>query len=211
MEIRMTEPEVATRIAETGITANQLSGRAIGAIFFSAFGALWIGLAFYAKEIFTADRIIGVVSILAGLLLAAFWLIRQSRRFPKLPENKAMSRAFNRINGAQWIAVFVISFAFSRLHLEAYVLSAITAIVGIHMFPLAKLFRYPLHNLTGAALVAWASASVLFVPVEHLQGTTAIGTGILLWISAAVTLALAAKLALQPAAAQPTSQNSLCS
>ncbi len=203
MEFRMT-------MTEPGITANQLSGRAIGAIFFSGFGALWITLALYVKEILTVYRILGVASILAGLLLAAFWLIGQSRRFPKLPENKAVSRAFNRINGAQWVAVFVVCFAFGRLHLEAYMLSAITAIVGIHMFPLAKLFRYPLHNLTGAALVTWASASVLFVPVEQLQGATAIGTGILLWISAAITLALASKLAMQPAAAQPTGQNSLC-
>lgn len=203
MEFRMT-------MTEPRITANQLSGRATGAIFFSGFGALWIVLALYVREILTVDRILSVVAVLAALLLSAFWLIRQSRRFSRLPENKAMSRAFNRINGAQWIAVFVVCFAFGRLHLEAYMLSAITAIVGVHMFPLAKLFRYPQHNLTGAALVAWASASVLFVPVEHLQGTTAIGTGILLWVSAAVTLALAAKLAMQPAAAQPTGQNSLC-
>ena len=203
---RMSKPQVT----ETGITANQLSGRAIGAIFFSGFGALWITLALYVKEILTVDRIIGVAATLAALLLTAFWLIRQSQRFPRLPENKAMCRAFHRINGAQWIAVFVVSFSFARLHLDAYVLSAITAIVGIHMFPLAKLFRYPLHNLTGAALVAWASASVLVVPVEHLQGVTAIGTGILLWISAAVTLALASKLAMQSTAVQSASQNSLC-
>jgi hypothetical protein len=60
------------------------------------------------------------------------------------------------------------------------------------MFPLAKLFRYPMHYVTGAALVAWASASVLLIPAEQLQGVTALGTGILLWVSAAITLAMAA-------------------
>jgi hypothetical protein len=90
--------------------------------------------------------------------------------------------------------------------MDSYVLSAITAIVGIHFFPLAKLFRYPLHNLTGAVLVVWASATVLLIPTDHLQGVTALGTGILLWASAAITLTLAI------AAAQRTSPapNGVC-
>jgi len=116
----------------------------------------------------------------------------QARRYPKAPEDPARNRAFHRINSMQWAAVIVVSVAFARLHIDAYALSAIPAIVGIHLFPLAKLFRYPMHNVTGAALVAWASASVLLVPAEHLQGVTALGTGILLWLSAATTLALAA-------------------
>jgi len=192
------------------ITANQLSGRAIGSIFFSGFGALWIALALYIKQTLSIDLAIGIGAALAALLLTAFWLMRRAKRFPKLPEDKAMGRAFNRINAIQWIAVAIVGFTFARLHIDVYVLSAITAIVGIHMFPLAKLFRYPLHNVTGAVLVAWASASVLFVSADHLQSATAIGTGIILWLSAAVTLALAIKLSIQPANNQSSSQNGLC-
>lgn len=191
-------------------TANQLSGRAIGSIFFSGFGALWIALALYIKQILSVDFAIGIGAGLAALLLTAFWLMRRAKLFPKLPEDRVMGRAFNRINALQWIAVAIVGFTFARLHIDIYVLSAITAIIGIHMFPLAKLFRYPLHNLTGAILVAWASASVLFVPTDHLQSATAIGTGIILWLSAATTLALAIKLSIQPTNNQSSSQNGLC-
>jgi hypothetical protein len=175
----------------TAPTANQLSGRAIGSIFFSGFGALWLLLSLYVKEILSVNFAACVGCGLAVLLLSAFWLLRQARRYPRTIDDPARSRAFHRINGIQWAAVIVVSVGFARLHIDAYVLSAITAIVGVHLFPLAKLFRYPMHNVTGAALVAWASASVLLVPREHLQGATALGTGILLWLSAATTLALA--------------------
>ena len=191
-------------------TANQLSGRAIGSIFFSGFGALWIGLALYIKQTLNVDFAICIGAGLAALLLTAFWLMRRAKNFPKLPENRIMGRQFSRINAIQWIAVAIVGFTFARLHIDVYVLSAITAIVGIHMFPLAKLFHYPLHNLTGAVLVAWASAGVLFVPADHLQSTTAIGTGIILWLSAATTLALAVKLSIQPTSNHSSSQNGLC-
>jgi hypothetical protein len=59
------------------------------------------------------------------------------------------------------------------------------------MFPLARLFRYPLHNVTGAALVIWAAATVALVPAEQLQGITSMGTGVILWLSAAATLGIA--------------------
>lgn len=191
-------------------TANQLSGRATGSIFFSSFGALWIALALYIKQTLSVDLAVGIGAGLAALLLTALWLMRRAKRFPRLPEDRGISRQFYRINAIQWIAVAIVGFTFARLHIDVYVLSAITAIVGIHMFPLATLFRYPLHNLTGAVLVAWASASVVFVPTDHLQSITAIGTGIILWLSAAMTLALAIRLSIQPAKNQPSSQNSLC-
>jgi hypothetical protein len=176
----------------TTLTANQLSGRATGSLFFTGFGMLWLTLGLYLRQIVNAGFLTGISAGLAVLLLAVFWLFRQARRYPKMPEDAARNRAFRRINVIQWAAVILVSFTFARLHIDAYVLSAITAIVGIHLFPLAKLFRYPMHYITGAALVAWASASVLLVPAEHLQGATALGTGILLWLSAAATLALTA-------------------
>lgn len=175
----------------TTLTANQLSGRATGSLFFTGFGTLWLTLGLYLREIVSAGYLTGIAAVPAVLLLAVFWLFRQARRYPKMPEDAARNRAFRRINAIQWAAVIVVSFTFARLHIDAYVLSAITAIVGIHLFPLAKLFRYPMHYGTGAALVAWASASVLLVPAEHLQGVTALGTGLILWMSAAITLALA--------------------
>jgi hypothetical protein len=60
---------------------------------------------------------------------------------------------------------------------------------------MARLFRYPLHNLTGGLLVAWAAASAAFVPADQLQSISALGTGMILWASAAVTLARNIQLA----------------
>ncbi|WP_263350168.1 hypothetical protein [Acidicapsa acidisoli] len=188
-------------------TANQLTGRAIGSIFFAVFGALWIVLALYAKQRLNLTTATWVASDFTVLLVMALWLFRQARRFPKSPDDPALSKAFNRINAIQLAAVCITAFAFARLHLDAYVLCAITAIVGLHLFPLARLFRYPLHYVTGTALVAWAVASAGLVPADQLQGTCALGTGILLWLSAFVTLAIAATIARRASTGYAARQN----
>jgi len=180
-------------------TANQLSGRAIGALFFTGFGALWLLLSLYARQTLSLGTGLGVLLGAVALGWSAVHLLRQARRFPRLPDNPAMGRAFAWVNGVQWIAVSVVAFSFAKLHIDAYVMSAITAIVGLHMFPLARLFRYPLHHATGALLVAWAAASTLLLPADQLQGATALGTGLILWLSAAVTLAIALQALRQPA------------
>jgi hypothetical protein len=175
--------------------ANQLSGRATGALFFAGFGALWIALALYALERLNAATISGILIALALLILAALYLFRLAKRWPRVPDDPAMGKAFAWINAIEWTAVAVVAFTLARLHLDVYVMCAITAIVGLHMFPLARLFRYAPHYVAGAVLVAWAAASAVFVPIEHLQGISAFGTGVILWLSAALTLALATQAA----------------
>jgi len=172
-------------------TANQLGGRAIGSIFFAAFGALWLILAFYAKEMLSTLTISFVALGLAILLVGAFSLLRQAKRWPQVPDDPAIGRAFKWVNIVQWVTVAIVAFTFAKLHIDAYVISAITAIVGLHMFPLARIFRYPMHYVTGGALVAWAVANALFVPTETMQGTAALGTGVILWVAAGVTEAMA--------------------
>jgi hypothetical protein len=71
------------------------------------------------------------------------------------------------------------------------------------MFPLGRIFRYPAHYRAGAILLAWAVASVVFVPVADLQSIAALGTGTILWLSAAVTLTLAFRAARRPAVPLP--------
>jgi hypothetical protein len=180
-------------------TANQLSGRAIGALFGAGFGAIWLALALYALGRLSAVLVAGLLLVLAGLVLAALGLLRTAKRWPRVPDDPAIGRAFGWINAVQWAAVAIGAVTLNKLHLDAYVMCAITAIVGLHMFPLARLFRYPAHYVTGAVLVTWACLSAVMVPIEHLQGVSALGTGIILWLSAAVTLALAFQATRRPA------------
>jgi hypothetical protein len=183
-------------------TANQLSGRAIGAMFFAGFGAIWLALSLYALERLDAATVGALLLGLVVLVAAALYLLREAKRWPRVPDDPAIGRAFGWVNAIQWVAVAAVAFGFARLHIDAYVLSAITAIVGLHMFPLARLFRYTPHYVTGAMLVAWSVASIFMAPVDHLQGVTALGTGTILWLSAAVSVALG----LQAAGIRETSE-----
>jgi len=173
------------------ITANAISGRATGALFFTGFGALWLVLALYAREQLSARALALVAGGALVLVASALWLRSKAKGLPQAEEDPAIKRNFRRINLVQWAAVAVVAFSFARLHIDAYVMSAITAIVGLHFLPLARLFRYKLHYLSGAVLVAWAAASVFLFPAERLPGATALGTGAILWTSAFATLVLA--------------------
>ncbi len=192
---------------QTLVTANELRGRAIGALFFAFFGAVWIGLALYAREILTGINVTWMAldfSVLAGM---AVWVIRKSRRFPKVPEDPAIGRAFGRINGIQWAAVAVVVFSFHRMHLDAYIMNGITAVVALHFFPIGRMFRYRMHYVTGAVLLVWAGTCAAIVPLEQMQGTTALGTGIGLWASAFLALLLALGRARRPILANTSQEN----
>ncbi|MGD0858886.1 MAG: hypothetical protein ABR912_06175 [Terracidiphilus sp.] len=183
--------------------ANQLRGRASGVIVVAAFGALWLFLSLYAWQIINVATVSGIALGLAALITAAVYLFREAKRWPRVPDDPAVGRAFGWINALQWIAVGAVAFTLAKLRLDAYIPSAITAIVGLHMFPLGRIFRYPAHYRAGAILLAWAVASVVFVPVADLQSIAAFGTGMILWCSAAVTLTLvfrAARRAAEPLA-----------
>jgi hypothetical protein len=183
---------------ENFTTANQLKGRAIGAMFFACFGTGWIFLALTAKQLINPVTASATVAGMVVLLLAAAYVMRRARLWPRVAEDSNRGRAFTWINAIQWTAVFIVAFSFARFHIDTYTTSAITAVVGLHLIPLARLFRYPLHYLTAALLVAWAVASAALLPLAEMQGTTSLGTGILLWLSAAVTLALAWQASRQP-------------
>jgi hypothetical protein len=181
------------------VSANRLGGRAIGALFFTGFGAIWLLLGLYAKERLTAAPLSTVACGAVVLAGGAFFLLRRAKALPRTPEDPAKGRAFKWINIIQWAAIGVVVFAFARLGISVYVISAIAAVVGLHFFPLARVFRYPLHYATGTALVGWAAASILLFPTDELQGWTALGTGLILWLSALVTLALAVQEVRVPA------------
>jgi hypothetical protein len=164
-------------------------------IFFAAFGAGWIAMGLYGAGQLGVVPVLMVAACTMVLLAGAAYLSREAERFPHVAKDPKQGRIFAWVNLAQWIAVAIVAVSFARLHIDHYVINAITAIIGLHMLPLARLFRYTPHYLTGAVLVAWAVASMWLAPGENLQSVTAIGTGLLLWLSAAATLGLALALA----------------
>lgn len=179
----------------TTVTADQLIRRAIGTSFPAVFGAIWLLLGLYVRESLSTVSLSAVICGLLVLLCAALWLRNQAWRFPREEESeeqkKARSRGFLWVNAVQWVAIAIVANGCARLHLDAYVFSGITAIVGLHMFPLARLFRYPLHYANCAVLTGWGVLSAVVAPVEHLQGVTALGTGSILWVSTATSVGIA--------------------
>ena len=179
--------------------ANELRGRAIGSMILAGFGGIWLGLALYAKETLNAATILYIVAGLLMLLAGGAKLMRAAGRWPRQPESPAQRQAFGWINALQWIAIFFVVQIFNRLHLDAYTVSAVAGIVGLHFFPLAKLFRNRMHYATGAAMVIWAASTALFAPHEQMQGDAALGAGAILWMSAAFTLSVSLFATRRPA------------
>jgi uncharacterized membrane protein len=76
-----------------------------------------------------------------------------------------------------------------------FLVPVIAFIVGMHLFPLAKLFRYPAHNVTGTLLVLWSIGVVAALPPLALASAGAMGAGAILLGSAAYTLINATRAA----------------
>jgi len=174
--------------------AYEVRGRAVGAMIGTGFGALWLLLDLYAKQMLSAADVAYVASVVLAMASGAMYLHRQAARFPRPPRNpargRALGRAFGWINAAEWIAIFAAWTILGRLHLDIYGISATVGIVGLHFIPLARLFRYPLYYVTGALMTLCAAWTALFVPLDRMQDLAAMSAGVLLLASAAITIAL---------------------
>jgi hypothetical protein len=158
---------------------------------FTGFGAVWLILGLALRQQLGAASIAWIAG--AALTLAAIGaqVLRRMESAPEVAENSNRKRTFHWINAGQWIAVFVVLTVLHRMDLDRYGVTAIAGIVGLHLFPLARLFQNPLHYVTGSVLMAWAAGTLWRAPADALQSITALGTGAILWLSAGVTLALA--------------------
>ena len=171
-------------------TANELAGRSKGVLFSAGFGALWFLIALYARQSLTFVAALPVLLGLLPLIAAMVLLRRRAADFPSEPRNHELGLAFGHINATEWIAIVAVSFVLSYLHLDLYIPSAIAVIVGLHMFPLARLFHYSPHYATGSALILWAAVSLFVVPPLRLQSVTCFGAGVIQWLSAVLGLVL---------------------
>jgi hypothetical protein len=173
---------------QTELTANGVRGTAIGAIVAAGFGMGWLFWSLAGMQKVGAGSAVAVELGATALIVPAVYVARQAKRWPRVAGIPAMGRRFAWINAIQWAVVISVVLIFSKLRIDAYDASAVTAIVGLHYLPLARLFHFRLHYVTGAALVGWSAASALLFDHGTLTGATALGTGVILWTSAAAML-----------------------
>jgi hypothetical protein len=173
---------------QTELTANRVRSIATGIMVFAGFGAGWLFWSLSMRRGITGATATGIWMGMLALFVAAIFIWRQAKRWPRVPDDPRVGRTFGWVNAVQWTAIFVAGFICKRYSWDLYFPSAVTAIVGLHFYPLARLFRNPLHYGTGTALVLWAFAAAT-IGADRLQGITAMGTGALLWAAALVTIA----------------------
>lgn len=176
-------------------TADQLTGSAIGALFFSVFGSAWLTLWLAGTQQLTRSTGLVVGTGLLVLVLLASQVIRQAKRLPVPVAGPAEARrerrewqVFGLVNALQWGGIFFSGWLLPRLGLDVYFTPVIVLLVGLHFFPLARLFHYVGHYLTGGAMLLWVAGCLLLLPPTQWQAHVALGAGIILWASAGFTL-----------------------
>lgn len=174
------------------ISSETAQGRAWGSFFFTGFGTLWLLTGLANMHRWSTLRASGIVFLGMAALLFGVGLLRMAQWLPSVPvdpaEEARVKRVFNAVNIIQWVAVGTAVVVLVLLRLPEYIVPAIGIIVGLHLYPLAGAFRYPLHYVTGTVLVSWCTICIALLPKARMPGIGAFGTGAVLLGSAAVTL-----------------------
>ena len=171
----------------------RMRGRAAGALVCAGFGA-------YALYCWTLVAIQGerrpwFGAIAAATAILVVWAIANLlalRHAPRVALDKRLVR-FYRIGYALIVAVEGAAISvgapiLGHFHRPDLFGQWIGAVVGLHFFPLGKLFKIPLYYWTGAAISLAAFGSLLVAQSDLSSAITAGGTGVALWITAATIL-----------------------
>ena len=139
-----------------------------------------------------------IVAIIAAALVAAS--LRLLRRAAKVsqPEQDVEAdaetkRVFRRVNTIQWIGIVAVPVLANVFRRPQFIIPGISIVVGLHLFPLARLFRYQVHYVTGTLLVVWSAAVVILLHREDIASIGALGTAAILLLSATYALVVATR------------------
>jgi hypothetical protein len=175
-------------------------GVATGIFFMAFFGACWglFSTAFLGGGMrIVVQLIIGLVTL--GLFGAGGLVLWYARSLPTVlsPEDAAVRQQINRwfgiVFGLEFILIALASILLSRWQVSWFIAPVTALIVGVHFFPLARLFRVPVYYVTGALLAALALVAVAAllgdVPLAgpspyHWSLFVGVGAMLILWFTA---------------------------
>ena len=171
----------------------RMRGRAVGAMVCAGFGAYalywWVQDAIRGEWIPWFAAIVAITAILVHWAIANLVALRHE---PRVALDKRLIR-FYRIGYAVIVAIEGAAISVGgpivgHFHRPDLFGQWIGVVVGIHFFPLGKLFKIPLYYATGAAISLAAFGSLLISASALSSAVCAGGTGAALWITAVVIL-----------------------
>ena len=176
-----------------------LLGLVSGIFFLTFFGAFWGFIsAAYMNSAFQA-----IAFLLVGLVTLGFFgigviLLRYASTLPKTvsPVDAAIGKRiamwFGIIFGIEFLLIALANILLPTFQLDRFIAPMTALIVGIHFFPLARLFRIPVYTLTGVLLSALALvalvALLLGLPIAgpspyNWSLFVGFGTTLVLWLT----------------------------
>jgi hypothetical protein len=171
----------------------RMRGRAVGAIVCAGFGAY--ALYWWTKDAIPGERRPWFGAIAAITAILVVWAIANLvtlRHEPRVALDKRLVKFYRLgyalIVATEGAAISVGGPILGHFHRPDLYGQWIGAIVGIHFFPLGKLFKLPLYYWTGAAISLAAFGSLLISSSSFSSAVCAGGTGVALWITALITL-----------------------
>ena len=173
-----------------------VEGSSTGALFMTIFGAVWGAAGAQAL-----GGIAGAITLAASCALAAvlfLGVVRLRRGALGLPRDDSPGarewrgrslRRFNLVFGLQGVAIALSVFLLARYDLGPLVPAVVAIIVGVHFFPLARLYEIKAYHATGAALCVLGAVAFLLAPPTRLP-LVGLGCAAALFATAAYMLYL---------------------
>ncbi|MBF9132973.1 hypothetical protein I0C86_29030 [Plantactinospora sp. S1510] len=167
-----TERPTATESgAGSGFTRDDIRGRAVGIVVMAFFGLAWTSWGLSADLPTTVERVLTVASALATVLAigGAVHLFRRSAAVPPAGaaagHYQAARRRFGLIVTAEFVGIYVLARILAAVDHTELIPVVVCLGVGIHFFPLTRLFRVPLYDLTGAGLCLVTVGTAVLAPL----------------------------------------------
>lgn len=167
-----------------------------GAAFYSFAGTAWAAYGVQALRGWGRPYpALGVLLAVLGLLAALLVVRRQAG--PPTPRNLSPDqqqrearegRTFAWVNAGQGVAIFVMLQFCLSLHHSEYIAPLLALIVGIHFLVLAPTMQTPSLWATGGLMCLVVLITLLATPNVLWGAVASLGSGVILWASAAYRL-----------------------
>lgn len=166
-----------------------------GALIVALFALLWAAVGASGLSATAAWVVrIGAVVISAGALVLTFRPGGAGTPERARQQPEGWYRRVGVVNLIQFVAIVLAVVAPLAVGAPQLVLPAVCVIVGVHFFPLARLFDQPQYRWTGAGLCLAAGAGLVILTIGPGQETSRVVIGL---VAAATLWATSVRLALR--------------